>query len=283
MQIVCSLVCHSHVEMAIHCLGSLKRLCSVPIRFRIHDDGSLTDDDVQRLIDLGSTEVVLRKEADEAMEQQLRSLPACREYRRSHPLALKLLDTVLMNKSDSYAFADSDVLFFRRFENPFARVADFPSAIFMSDRENSYCFRSWGYLLSGITLPASINTGLVSFDRRHFDLNRIERFLSLASVHAIPSMREQTCWAMLGGTTGCRILDPAQLRVMRSGEDESELVGGHFTARTRSLLPDYVRRSEAASLSDAAVTLRSIPAGKCRAIDLALFELRRLIVRATGR
>ena len=48
--IVSSLVCHSHVRMAIDCLGSLQRLCISPLQFQIHDDGTLTDDDCAREI-----------------------------------------------------------------------------------------------------------------------------------------------------------------------------------------------------------------------------------------
>lgn len=282
MQTVCSLVCHSHVEMAVSCLGAFKRLCAVPIQLRVHDDGTLTEQDIRQLVNLGDTVIVSRQESDRFMESALQRLPACRQYRQEHPLALKLLDTILMNTTDHYAFIDSDVLFLRRFENPFVRSADDRTALFMSDRENSYCFRSWGYLCSGVALPASVNTGLISFHRRHFDLDRVEQFLSLRAVRAIPSMREQTCWAMLGKLTGCRRFDSTQIRVMREGEDESDLVAGHFTARTRSLLPVYVSRSEAASLTDKAVALRRIDAGECRTLDLVRFELRRLAAKVTG-
>lgn len=280
MQTVCSLVCHSHVDMAMDCLGSLVRLCNEPVRLRIHDDGTLTADDSARLRSLGNVVIVSRPEADQHAEEYLKDFPECRRYRTEHPLALKLLDTVLMCDSESYGFSDSDVLFMRRFQNPFCLSQDDVSAVFMTDRQNSYCFRSWGLLFSArVRLPAHVNTGLIAFRRSLFDLDRVEEFLSQKAVRAIPSMREQTCWAMLGMIHECRRLDPQQVRVMRPGENEDELVAGHFTARTRPLLADYVRRSLLASADAEPVKIRTVEPGACRAKDLAKFELTRLFAR----
>ncbi len=280
MQTVCSLVCHSHVDMALQCLGSLIRLCNEQVRLRIHDDGTLTTDDIARLRSLGDVQIVSRREADAFAAENLKDFPECQRYRTEHPLALKLLDTVLMCDDDHYGFSDSDVLFLRRFLNPFRPESDGVSAVFMTDRQNSYCFRSWGFLLAaGVQLPAFVNTGIVGFRKSLFDLERVERFLSLKSVRAIPSMREQTCWAMLGRINGCRRFDPLQVRVMRSGENEDELVAGHFTARTRPLLTEYVRRSEAASVTAEPVRIRTVDPGVCTAGNLAMFELSRLFAR----
>ena len=46
---VSTLLCHSHVPMALDCLGSLVRLCEDKISLRIFDDGSLTKKDCDLL------------------------------------------------------------------------------------------------------------------------------------------------------------------------------------------------------------------------------------------
>ena len=104
---VASLVCHSHVDMAISCLGSLQRFSSEPISFIIHDDGSLTNDDIDK-IDNGLTvsRFVLRPEANEIVDELLISYPNCRRYRYEQPYSLKLLDIPLLSDGDM-VYSDS--------------------------------------------------------------------------------------------------------------------------------------------------------------------------------
>ena len=44
-----SLVCHRDVDMAISCLGSMLRFSHDPLDIVLHEDGSLTQPDVDRL------------------------------------------------------------------------------------------------------------------------------------------------------------------------------------------------------------------------------------------
>jgi hypothetical protein len=64
--------------MAIDCLVSLQRLCVSPIRFQIHDDGTLTDDDCAILTEeLSPSCIVSREEADQRMNELLRRHSVC--------------------------------------------------------------------------------------------------------------------------------------------------------------------------------------------------------------
>lgn len=272
--VVSSLVCHSHVAMAVDCLGSLVRHCDAELRLLIHDDGSLTAEDSDRLSELGSVRIVTREEADDRMASELARFPAARSLRSEMPLALKLLDTVAFHPGPNYAFVDSDVLFIRPCRNPFLFDDESTRAIFMDDRENCYCFRSWQLLAERrIRLPARVNTGLVVCRKDAYDLEAIEWFLSRRSCRSIPGMREQTAWAFLGQRVGCRKFDPRHARIMREDEGDGELIAGHFTARTRHLLPEYVTRSLSATGDPAGFEL--IPPGSCGFSDIARFEIRR--------
>src|SRR5436305_5385576 len=90
---VATVLGHTHVEMAIVCLGSLLRHSAEELTLRLHDDGSLTAADLERLAaGLGGPQVVRRAAADERAETFLAHHPALRAFRRANPLALKLVD-----------------------------------------------------------------------------------------------------------------------------------------------------------------------------------------------
>ena len=280
---ISSLVCHTHVKMALDCLGSLRRHCCSNVKFQIHEDGTVTDEDAERLTALGHVRLIRRAEADERMAVELKNHPYALNLRKSFPLALKLFDTVAFHSGPDFAFVDSDILFLRPFANPFQFDENAQhNAVFMDDRENCYCFRSWGLFREPkIQLPARVNSGMILFRKSHYDVDALEWFLSRPAVQAIPGMREQTAWAFLGHRVSCRKFCPNHARIMREGEPDGELIAGHFTARTRSLLPEYVLKSEQAHALPKA-EFKTIDGGRCRALNVARFELSRIISRFGG-
>ncbi|HEY4589348.1 MAG TPA: hypothetical protein VII86_08960, partial [Thermoanaerobaculia bacterium] len=79
---IATLLGHAHVEMALACLGSLRRCSADPIRFRIHEDGTLTAGDRDRLAEgLGDPEILARSAADERVADLLARRPALRALR----------------------------------------------------------------------------------------------------------------------------------------------------------------------------------------------------------
>ena len=280
---LCLLLCHRDVAMGESCLNSIRRFCTQKLDFRIHDDGSLTAHDIDALLKHGDVELVARQEADQRMDILLEKFPNCRKLRRSLPYAIKLLDTILLGNSDNYAYIDSDILFLRRFANPF-RANEYTSrSVFMRDRENSYCIRSWSCIQDRrFRFPNRLNAGFIIFDRALFDLDFAEWFLSRPETNAIPSMREQSTWALLGKRVNCEIFDEDQVRVMREGEPEDQLVAGHFTAKTRFLLPRYAEQSSATDANTEPAVLRTKPCGNCSPLQIAWYEIRRLLRKLTG-
>jgi hypothetical protein len=86
-----------------------------PIPLFIHDDGSLTQKDVQ-LVEaaLPGVQIVRRDEADALVRQGLSGLPYCLRLRESNILSLKLFDPWIVQETGDIILLDSDVLFFRR-------------------------------------------------------------------------------------------------------------------------------------------------------------------------
>jgi hypothetical protein len=275
------LLCHVHVPMALECLGSLLRLSAEPLELRIHDDGTLTAGDRSLLAArLGRVQIVTREEADDLIAGRYGGYLHLRHLRLHYPPIMKAFDAAVLSSGPVIALVDSDVLFVQRLCNPFRLTEPGVHAVFMRDREHAYSLRSWQKVLArGVALPARVNSGFVCFDRARYDLDRLEWFVSQARHRGIPPVLEQTALAWLGHSVGCGVLDPGQVRVMREGEPAAGLVAGHFTARTRHLVPAFAALSRRADLTAPPADLRVVDAGTCTALDLARYEARRILRR----
>ncbi len=287
---VATLLGHAHVEMALACLGSLLRHSADPLRLRIHEDGSLGEEDRERLArGLGDPEFVPRAEADARVEDLLAGRPALRAFRQRNPLALKLIDIPFLagmeadDGLDDLAYCDSDVLFLR----PFAGLFRFPGpetgaetgAVFMSDRQNAYSVRSWHLLArKRLALPCRVNTGVLLFRTRFFDPDLLEWYLSRPEFGFAPVWVEQTAWALLGQRAGCRLWDPRLLWLPEVGVDAGDAVALHFVSPLRGLLSEFLERAGDRT-GEPPVPVGTIPARRCRSWDLAWTEARRRLAR----
>lgn len=281
MKRVASLLGHAHVEMAVRCLGSLLRGSAEPLALRLHDDGSLTSEDRERLAAaLGEPEVVARAEADERVAEVLARRPALAAFRRRNPLALKLIDAVLCAEESGgeLAYCDTDVLFLRRFSGLFP---DGAGAAFMADHQNAYSVRSWHLLRHRrLCLPQHVNSGVIHFPTAAWDPDLLEWYLGRPEFGFAPVWVEQTAWALLGARAGCRLFDPAQIRIPEPGrQDSGETVALHFVGPVRSLLAEWAGRP---LKEDSPVRIGRVPAGRCGAFDLAWTEAWRRLGRLSA-
>jgi len=274
--------------MALPCLQSLLRFSTAPLRLRVHDDGTLTAGDRERLAAaLDEPEVVPRREADERLAAVLAARPATRALRATNPLALKLVDVPLLAAADEVAYCDSDVLFLR----PFTGLFDLPppaGALFMCDPQNAYSVRSWHLLREPrLRLAAHVNTGIVALRTGCYDLDLVEWFLSRPSYRFAPVWVEQTCWALLGQAAGCRLLDRDAVGIPVPGREPSERqVALHFVSPVRGLLAGFKPPKGQAGEGPpppAPTALRSFAAPRLTAPALAATELRRRLRRLRHR
>lgn len=240
MATVASLLGHRQMTFAVPCLRSLREACSDPIQLRLHDDGSLTADDL-RILDreLAGPEVVSRTEADRRVEEVLAEYPLCAAFRRANPLALKLIDVPLWAAGD-VLYCDADILFRRRFRGLFREPV--PRAAFMRDHQNAYSVRP-GHLLRHRTLrlAGEVNTGIVLAPRKICEIERIEEFLGLPDLRPAVWI-EQTCWAALGAGQS-DLLDSHQFAIASPEAIRGDAVALHFVSPVRSLLADCLPNS----------------------------------------
>lgn len=267
------------LDLSIRCLASLATTAEAPVSLRIHDDGTLTELDIEALrAELPISSVVRRAEADDLAEQNLARWPACLALRRSNVLALKLFDLLWFGDAPEIRYVDSDVLFLRSFRGaPIDVRGEF--AVFFPDEQSAYAVGPGALLGAGSpNLPARINSGLFSIPRRRFELEPIERFLADWKGRS-PMWIEQTCWALLAGTGETRLLEPRQFRMHDPRAPfSSELVALHFVSSVRDDLP-RVLQLHPIEKTMPVVETRLRPVRRLRAVSLVIEGLRRRLHR----
>ena len=199
--IIRTLLCHAHVPMALRCLGSLVRFHRGPFRLCIHDDGTLTDQDIERLAATAPDATFVRRpEADAAVLPALSKFPACLAYRQAQALGLKLFDLALLSGGATVRFCDSDILFLRPFHGLCAgpAAAPWPPLVLMRDLFNTYSL-GWRRLLAYDHLPLvdRANSGIFVLDPAVLDLDFVEWFLRRPEAGDLPNFAEQTAWSAL--------------------------------------------------------------------------------------
>ncbi|MEP7013307.1 MAG: hypothetical protein ABJC13_23555 [Acidobacteriota bacterium] len=279
-QTVASLLGHAQVDTAIACLGSLLAYSADSIRLRLHDDGSLTEGDRDRLSRaLGDVVYVGRPEADDRVADLLARRPALAAYRRESPLALKLVDTVLFSEGDTLSYCDSDVLFLRPFSGLFLFLAPVTEACFMRDSQNAYSVRSRHLMTEQrLRLPARVNTGLIHVRARCFDPDLLEWYLSRPEYCFAPPWVEQTAWALLAGNRTCRLFDPRQIAFPGASTASPSTVALHFVSPLRARLGEVLAHASDRR-GEAPVEIRSGLARRLSPLDLAATEARRALRR----
>ncbi|BAZ42351.1 hypothetical protein NIES4101_83200 [Calothrix sp. NIES-4101] len=301
--IVRSLVCHHHVDMAILCLGSLLKFSSEPLHLVIHDDGSLTDEDIDKLKTKLSdsdasnrcAEVICRSEADELMRQHLRLHPNALKYRNMNVLGLKLLDIVLLSAGDM-AYCDSDILFLRPFQKMFYFPNPETSAIFQMDCREAYAVFPWKFLRQSpikflnntdtslryaigesqhVGLISKVNAGLIFIRKTAYDLDFIEWLISQNIFNHDSYWHEQTCWSALAHHIGSRQWHPQQVVLVQSKQSiTDQTIAAHFVSRYRHFLGDFSNHVNHSWHNINPIAVETISSKNCNLFNLSLSLMR---------
>jgi hypothetical protein len=202
-----TLLCHRDVEMGMCAALSFAFTCGRRFRWVVHDDGSLTAQDVARINEtIPGTRVIDRKTADERARRECSQLRYSQVYRDRQVMALKLVDVRIWAESARIAYLDSDICFFRQPEF-FLRAlrGEAAGSYFNRDIKDSYVLsRPEIDRRTGIAAPEKINAGLWVMNRDDIDLDRIEEWLAgpAFSDCRYAYTLDQTMIAMLGAVSG---------------------------------------------------------------------------------
>lgn len=192
-----TLLGHNNLDFSIECLQSFLHHSYDEIYLEIFEDGSITDQDEQKLLSaLKNSTVIKKKERDLKLEPLLADFPACKQYRDSTNFALKLFDIMLYDDAD-VLYIDSDIYFLKKFVLP--KLDEMP--VFMTDNQNAYSFTPADLLKINIPVFPNVNTGLFYFPKNLFDLDFIEDLLQdkviIKSFSKRMNWSEQTIWSFL--------------------------------------------------------------------------------------
>ncbi len=282
--VVSSLICHRDVEMGIACLGSLVRHSAEPVEFLFHDDGTLTDEDREKLAAaLPVHGIINRKDADQIVKPKLQGYPYCAQFRRRSIYGLKLFDAPMLAPGNDLAFCDTDIFFLRPFSGLFSYPDYRVGCLFMRDYQNAFAFRPWHLAFqSKLQMPARLNCGLFFFQREYHDLEFLEGLLSRYNrlFMARPHWVEQTCWGALAMTCGGHFWSETQFRVAQNEASLSgDPIGVHLVTPVRGLLPQLTGRPACAREPEPVVT-EAMP--RLGAWELGVEQAGRLLRRKRG-
>lgn len=231
-----TLLCHRDVDLAIHCLSSAVALSADEVQVVIHEDGSLTEQDRDKIADkLPRSRILDRAEADAIMEERLVRHPNAREFRAGSVWGLKLLDVVLAEPGLCF-YLDGDIRFFRPFRGLFTQEATRGRCVFLKDTVwQAYSIRPWHLMdRRGLQVASGINTGLTLCDPVVFDLDFIDWFLAQPDWRVIPAWTEPTCWAALAIRASGHAIEPSQvMNLYPSAKVTRGTIGAHFLSAHR--------------------------------------------------
>jgi hypothetical protein len=197
MPIINTLICHRDIESASVCLQSFLLACEGQAQFRFFSDGSLTEEDEKRLEKQFPNSILVQREVLRSnVEPLLKDHPLCSEVSQSSIYSLKLIEIPLYCHhhlgEERFVYIDTDIMFFRVMSNWQEiwkrNVLLFERRVMLSGPPRVILKRSHVLL--------DVNSGLISFEMRYYDLDFVEWFLSQDDIRTT-FFFEQTCWALL--------------------------------------------------------------------------------------
>ena len=203
----------------------------------LHDDGTLTDEACSVLVELFPGAVVIRRrEADREVGRALKDMRLCQEYRRRHPLALKIFDVPLLCREGRFILLDSDVLFFKRPEGILKWVDDGGiDCFFNEDVEESALVSAAGALeIFKIRLWRRVNSGLCLVYREAIKPEFCEEYLARTEMLQGPLWRvEQTLFALCAARHGHGGLLSPCYEVSLGWNARPDVVARHYVGAVR--------------------------------------------------
>ena len=194
---------------AIWSLHSLLNVCERKLAVTIHDDGTMSTDQhnaIGRLIP--GSNIITRSQADTEVDTALSNYPACREFRRTNPLAAKLFDFQFYLSKPHMLLLDSDVLFFSAPTALFEAAKAHPAKNHFNAGQRSMYTIPVSTLsqLTGLDIPVKVNSGLGMVSRESLRLDWIEEFLHLPGILSHSWRVEQTLYTLCSARFGAALL-----------------------------------------------------------------------------
>jgi hypothetical protein len=187
---------HKHVGMTLWCIKSLLHHAGHSYKVVLHEDGSLTEEDIALLQEHLLNVTIIRKAvADDLIRKHLEHKPNCLRYRFSkkeatdhrgakydeHIFALRLFDFNLLSSATKILVLDCDILFFQPPREIMEWAQDAGRRGSLYSLEQYVPLRNARYQITGYRykdpLPTDGNAGLLCLDKRIFDIDAVEAWI----------------------------------------------------------------------------------------------------------
>jgi hypothetical protein len=214
--------------MACWTLASYYAMCEKASPVVMHDDGTLSRDDLETIRRIvPSVKIVGREEADAVVHEKFKCYPHLLGLRKRLPHMMKILDFHAFCQAKRFVIVDSDILFF---SDPKELYEAGKSHRFSCDLETTYAVEPDELKkMSGIDCPPRVNCGMANVLKEVVDIEMMEWLLHIANIdlQKCPPYIEQTLWAMECGRGGFEYL-PESYRICNAPGLKG-LVAKHYT------------------------------------------------------
>ncbi|BAZ47940.1 hypothetical protein NIES4103_05450 [Nostoc sp. NIES-4103] len=230
---------HKRIYEGLWALYSFAYFCDQPCRIVVHNDGSLTNLDLEKLNKVfPQCQIIDRETADSVVVSYFNSkgLIKCAEFRQKLIFALKLFDPFFFTKNNSFILLDSDVLFFSYPKKLIEEITantypDELTNLYSTDNSYRYCLQSTDLAnLLGKDCIEKFNPGVVRSRQDTLDFERIERYLQHPDFWNADGTgnyyAELTLWAM--ELTKSNTVPLPDTYAICPSTDEPDLVAGHY-------------------------------------------------------
>jgi hypothetical protein len=275
-----TMVGHKHTELAALCLGSMVKFYDQPIHVILHEDGSVTQDDMALFrATVPNSTFVMKCDADGPVNEFLARYPACRRLRDKLVYGLKIFDIQILEQGPELSYTDCDIVFLR----PLTKLFALPSnqkvgGVFMKDPIQAYCLTPFQLLQNRkLHLANRLNGGFLHFKRSAFDWDLAEWFLTHDEYVVRPYWKEQTAWSVLAAAAGSYAWDENYVRVINKREDlDSDVAVAHFVSRYRFNMKYLPKEGEGHTVREPPVQIAVEPFGECSGSRFFIDEAGRL-------
>ena len=203
----------------------------------VHDDGTLPNEGRELFKRLfTNARIIDRKEADAAVQSVLHRYPFCSDYRKQHPLALKIFDVPHFSPSDRFCIFDSDLLFFNYPREILEWVKSGADECWFNEdvKEGALVTAAEARSELGIKIWSRVNTGLCLLTKSAIDLDLCDRALAQTSILRGHVWRiEQTLLMLCAARHGKGGLLPRTYEVSLGKFAREDAISRHYVGAVR--------------------------------------------------
>jgi len=170
------LICKRDIEMGLNMIKSLRKynqFKSIPIYF--HNDGSLNNEDKNKLLNTEHSFIVDRDYADNIISNYLSEFESCKRYRFEinklfNNTKMKLFDFYFLSTSKNILCIDTDILFLNE-PKEMIKLIEKSIPFYFPDFQNAYSFCK----SSKVNVLEKVNVGIFYIpSKQEYDINAIE-------------------------------------------------------------------------------------------------------------